>query len=126
MKNLQKILEKLENIFSSKKSNIQDVYFPASWSVEHTNYNLIYSNPALFFIKQINWIISNKNYKLEKKSQQIIYNFLPRFTTTFDHNQDNSINNIPNCFKETGTFLKSIAILPYLHKLGVNTIYLLL
>lgn len=123
MENLQKIRKKLEEI--SKSQYFEKVYFPSNWSMSTKENKLIHTDPTLFFMEQIDWIILNGVVKSGASTEQIIYNFLPRFTTTFDHNQDNNINNIEGQFKETGTFLKSIAILPYLYKLGINTVYLL-
>lgn len=57
----------------------------------------------------------------------VIYNLFVRTTTAFDHDGDGCLNLSPppDGFRETGTFLKSIALLPYLRHLGVNTVYLL-
>lgn len=57
----------------------------------------------------------------------VIYNLFVRTTTAFDHDGDGSVDHSPppGGFRETGTFLKSIALLPYLQHLGVNTVYLL-
>jgi len=61
-----------------------------------------------------------------------IYNIFVRLTSAYDHNGDNVIGgskeditlNIEG-IRESGTFLKSIAMLPYLKEMGVNTIHLL-
>lgn len=57
----------------------------------------------------------------------IIYNMFVRHTTAFDHNGDGELNLPVNSdgFRETGTFLKAIAMLPYIDSLGVDIIYLL-
>ena len=57
----------------------------------------------------------------------VVYNMLVRYTTAYDHDRNGIINISPNEYglMETGTFLKTIALLPYLHELGVNTIHLL-
>ncbi len=57
----------------------------------------------------------------------VVYNLFVRTTTAFDHDGDGRLNLSPppDSFRETGTFLKSIALLPYLRHLGVNTVYLL-
>ncbi|MFA6233193.1 MAG: alpha-amylase family glycosyl hydrolase [Bacteroidota bacterium] len=57
----------------------------------------------------------------------VVYNMFTRLTTAWDHDGDGSIglDDIAGGLRETGTFLKSIAILPYLKMLGVNTIHLL-
>ncbi|MBI5326463.1 MAG: alpha-amylase [Ignavibacteriae bacterium] len=59
--------------------------------------------------------------------ESVVYNIFVRNTTSFDHNSDGIINihEFYNGFRETGTFLKTIGLLPYMHSLGVNTIYFL-
>ncbi len=57
----------------------------------------------------------------------VIYNMFVRTTAAFDHN-DNGRLDLPvneEGFRETGTFLKAMAMLPYLKRLGANTIHLL-
>jgi glycosidase len=52
---------------------------------------------------------------------------LPRHAAAFDHYGDGELIN-PLCnyrFRVTGTFLKALAMLPYIRSLGVNTVYLL-
>lgn len=57
----------------------------------------------------------------------VIYNMFVRTTTAFDHDGDGTLSNSVNKdgFRETGTFLKAIALLPYVKHLGANTIHLL-
>lgn len=57
----------------------------------------------------------------------VVYNILVRATTAFDHDGDGSLSVEPigDGWQETGTFLKSIALLPVLRALGFNTIHLL-
>jgi len=53
-----------------------------------------------------------------------IYGMLVRTTTAWDHNGDGSLRPT-GVWTETGTFLKSILLLPHLLRMGVDTIYLL-
>jgi starch synthase (maltosyl-transferring) len=57
----------------------------------------------------------------------VIYNLFVRTTTAFDHDGDGRLNLSPppDGFRETGTFLKAVALLPLLRHLGINTVYLL-
>jgi len=57
----------------------------------------------------------------------VVYNMFVRQTTAWDHDGDGSIGleDLQGGFRETGTFLKAIAILPYLKRLGINTLHLL-
>lgn len=59
--------------------------------------------------------------------QAVVYNILVRATTAFDHDGDGylSLEPIGDGWRETGTFLKSIALLPTLQALGFNAIHLL-
>jgi starch synthase (maltosyl-transferring) len=56
----------------------------------------------------------------------IAYNLLVRNGTAFDHDGDGLLGR-PNAadFRETGTFMKSLLLLPYIKALGCNTIHLL-
>lgn len=57
----------------------------------------------------------------------VVYNLLVRATTAFDHDGDGNISLTPigDGWQETGTFLKSIALLPILRAMGFNTVHLL-
>ncbi|HVO41072.1 MAG TPA: hypothetical protein VMT34_00540 [Aggregatilineales bacterium] len=57
----------------------------------------------------------------------IIYNLLPRVSTAFDHDADKKLEIGPcvDGWRETGTLLKSIALLPYIRSMGFNTVHLL-
>jgi len=94
---------------------------------------LVQVNPYEFFSRQIGTILKSpararlngKNGSWTRKA--VVYNLFVRLTTAFDHDQDGSLNLPvnPDGFRETGTFLKTIALLPYIQEMGVNTIHLL-
>lgn len=126
MKHFQKIYDKLLEI--NERKNLPEKYFiPSLWTNSTKNTEIIPVNPNKFFISAFDNIKSKvpaefNNY-LEKS---IIYNMMVRLTTAFDHNQNGKLDlTNKNDYRETGTFLKSIAILPYIKSLGVNIIYLL-
>lgn len=56
-----------------------------------------------------------------------VYNLFPRVTTAFDHAQDGRLAIEPSAdgWRETGTLLKCIALLPYLQSMEINTVHLL-
>ena len=56
-----------------------------------------------------------------------VYNLFVRYDAAFDHNRDGQISTdaLAAGFRETGTWLKAIAMLPYIRRMGVNTLYLL-
>lgn len=82
--------------------------------------------PITFFRTQIEKMFNWKS-SIYMSANPIVYCMLPRYTTAFDHNKDGKIDlqAIDGNFFETGTLLKSIALLPYLKALGVNIVYLL-
>lgn len=126
-------LENLELIYKeiiNKRHNEQNYWIPSIWL---TNSNgtgkLVKTNLFDFYLNQIEFILAQKvvNKPNIRKLKPIIYNFFPRYTTAFDYNQDGkiSIESLSGLFYETGTLLKSIALLPYINSLGVDIIYLL-
>lgn len=76
-------------------------------------------NPYLFYANAIKYIIDNKcelnrNPNWIKKAS--IYSMMIRLSTSWNHGND---------YQNIGTFVKSIALLPYLSYMGIDTIYLL-
>ncbi|HTY60353.1 MAG TPA: alpha-amylase, partial [Bacteroidota bacterium] len=57
----------------------------------------------------------------------VIYNMFVRTTSAFDHDGSGRLELPANSegFRETGTFLKAIAMLPYIKRLGADTVHLL-
>lgn len=81
--------------------------------------------------KSLSTIINNNTEVLNyiggdwiKKSS--IYSLHVRTSTSWDHDESGFLDDKnTNGFKETGTFLKSLTLLPLLKKMGIDTIYLL-
>ncbi len=92
-------------------------------------------NPYKFFLDQMEKIEKNavspriipKSGKGKWSKNAVVYNIFIRVTTAFDHDRNARIDLPVNKdgFRETGTFLKTIALLPYIQSLGINTIHLL-
>lgn len=63
----------------------------------------------------------------EWSKHAIVYSLFPRLSTAFDHDGDEQIRIGANDegWRETGTLLKSMALLPYIREMGFNTIHLL-
>ena len=63
----------------------------------------------------------------EWSADATVYNLFVRFDAAFDHDRNGTIGTepLPNGFRETGTLLKAIAMLPYIKRLGADTLYLL-
>ncbi len=63
--------------------------------------------------------------------EAITYNLFVRFFTAFDHDWDGKLGEGKNYLdnddgiRESGTLLKTIALLPYLKSLGINTVHFL-
>ncbi len=57
----------------------------------------------------------------------VIYNMFVRTTSAFDHDGSGRLELPVNGtgFRETGTFLKAIAMLPYIRRLGADTVHML-
>ncbi|MBP1589274.1 MAG: alpha-amylase, partial [Kiritimatiellae bacterium] len=57
----------------------------------------------------------------------IVYNLLVRYGAAYDHDRDGHVLPSPRAdgWRETGTFLKAIALLPHIAALGCNAIHLL-
>ncbi|MBN1564189.1 MAG: alpha-amylase [Anaerolineae bacterium] len=56
-----------------------------------------------------------------------VYNLFPRVASAYDHAHDDHlcIEACADGWRDTGTLLKCIALLPYIHSLGINTVHLL-
>ena len=127
MQSFNNIVEKLNKINNQGKEQYQG-FIPTVWS----NTNALEQNKIIkvdlvdFFLSQFKKIEQTKVTTVQQNTNNlVIYNLFVRLGTAFDHNQDGKIANEKGKFKETGTFLKTIALLPYLKELGVNVLYML-
>ncbi len=91
-------------------------------------------NPAAFFRAGMDAILSHEDEAPEMlgsagewTKDAVVYNMFTRLTSAWDHDGDGRVglDDLAGGLRETGTFLKSIVQLPYLKKMGVNTIHLL-
>jgi glycosidase len=89
-------------------------------------------SPKAFYTDVIDSILDLPKAELvptehgEWSRSAVIYNLFPRLTTAFDHNQNKQIDVLPDeALRETGTFLKCIALLPYIKSLGATVVHLL-
>jgi len=58
--------------------------------------------------------------------RSFLYSLLIRTSTAWDHDHSGVLDSVnQDGFKETGTFIKTLALLPLLKKIGVDTLYLL-
>jgi starch synthase (maltosyl-transferring) len=106
---------------------------PALWRSSAGSGKTLKVNPFVYYLEVVNAIKRSKLPRKQRASggewtrDAVIYNMFVRTTAAFDHNGngrlDLPIN--PEGFRETGTFLKAIAMLPYVKRLGCNTVHLL-
>lgn len=134
VQNLQKIKRALEKLYHSHPET-NPYCVPSLWLNKPVSDEgrAIVVNPYRFYLDVIEQIRTSDK-KIEKRNdggqwsrEAVIYNMFIRTTCAFDHNQ-NGILDLPansDGFREVGTFLKAIALLPYIQRLGANTVHLL-
>ena len=133
-------LESIKKLIAAGKERskkIKETYtIPSLWIApnEHTHKpRRVTINPYDFFSGAVDAILSAPAQKIKTTTggmwtrNAVIYNMFVRTTCAFDHNGNGKIDLPQNTggWKETGTFLKAIALLPYIRSLGANTIHLL-
>lgn len=128
-------LKKVYDLLRFNASRKQ-VYIPNLW-LDKKEGELSLVNYPEFLVQKIEQINSQSSIKRNKSGNDwsknaIIYNLFVRLFTAFDHDQDGKLGDSKTDItlneqgvRETGTFLKTIALLPYLKNLGINTIHLL-
>ncbi len=146
------VLEKLASAIASRiDSNIYNYSIPDLWNiwgykgkeVITTKTGELIVNPYIYYSELINYILSFRtkdidyNKSLSKIKEQkvtkgdwiresVVYSTMIRTSSSWDHDrtgvlEDSNIYNL----KETGTFIKTLSILPLLKKMGVTTVYML-
>ena len=128
------MLQKLLNELNSRKSDLfKDIFIPKVWNclnLSHEEYEdgLVIVNEGAFLLQTIQSFYQDGDFDKALSSiddtpwlkESIAYSMMIRTSTTFDYNNDGSISD-----DETGTFLKTIMLLPYLKQMGVTMLYLL-
>ncbi|MBN2472743.1 MAG: alpha-amylase [Anaerolineae bacterium] len=91
-------------------------------------------NPYEFYAQRIQQILNTEPEPLVDGNngdgwsrQAIVYNLFPRVAAAFDHAGDGRLRlkPRPDGWRDTGTLLKAITLLPYIKRLGCNTVHLL-
>ena len=125
---LASLLRTLKSLQSTQTGSSYSV--PGIWSGKEGCTEQV--DPATYFARIIetimgNWSSTPKPKEGDWRTSAVVYNLFVRLAAAFDHDGDGSISPEPlSCgFRETGTLLKAIALLPYIKNLGANTIYLL-
>lgn len=129
MSALQLIIEQLRG---QHRDLTSPYWIPGLW-VDFESIAAQQHNPFDFYSQRLNNILAMEPQPLingatggEWTRYAITYNLFPRLTTAFDHNQSGQLESVTHDgWRETGTLLKSIAILPYIRSMGFNTVHLL-
>jgi len=127
----------LETILRALRDGARDLtapYFvPGLW-VDHQHTAAQAVNPYQFYADCVAGILAAEPQPLEVGAgggewtrHARIYNLFPRVTAAFDHNRDGALTlgPSPDGWRETGTLLKCLALLPYIRSMNLNTVYLL-
>jgi hypothetical protein len=133
---LGKILDALKARGRSKASRQEGYAVPSLWLPRPGKGGAkgsVVATPEKFFAGAITEILRGRPQKIRKGKagswtrDAVIYNMFVRTTCAFDHNRNGRLDLPVNGdgWRETGTFLKALALLPYIRSLGVNTIHLL-
>jgi starch synthase (maltosyl-transferring) len=123
------LLQALKSL--NKPTPVATYRVPGIWTGQKNGIEQV--NPQEYFTRIIERILEGcdalkpQNEKTDWRPEAIVYNLFIRLTTAFDHNGDGTIGTDPleYGFRETGTLLKAIALLPYIKNLGANTVYIL-
>lgn len=119
MINFDKIHKKILKL--KKTKNNVEYHIPGLWI--NSNEKIFKTKIYDYFDEQFNVI---KSLKLNNTlSQRIVYNMLMRYSTSFPHQNGVDFTELSINYNESGSILKTIALLPYIHSLGCNTLYLL-
>ncbi len=135
MKKIEALRELRDILKSGVGKKKYKYYIPSLWMDFNSGFIDVSVDPSLFFKTKIDGILKIDNYVRNNKSclngnwssKASVYNIFVRLTTAYDHNCNGEID-LPineSGWRETGTFLKTLALLPYFKYLGVNTLHLL-
>lgn len=147
MKYITKVLQELEAQNKKHEKEVFNYVVPSLWNVCRYDGQVTYDkgmvvNPYTFYYENTKEITKRKKEKeylqplslMKKKSKKdgnwikesFVYSMMIRTSGAFDHDRDGYVlqNNMYN-IKESGTFLKCIQLIPYLKKMGIDTLYLL-
>ncbi len=148
---IKKIIEHLESLPPKKESTFT---IPGAWLQKVDDEyvpnapDILTINPVPFYIRRLHAIMEHnepqKNYRNSLGTlhgedaggtwirSARIYALYVRTFTAWDHDQDGELGGMKKDitlnkkgYRETGTFLKTLMMLPYIKHLGCNTIYLL-
>jgi hypothetical protein len=126
----------VEARFNRYRGRKQSYAIPGLWMRQHSGQPIgiiVPIDPLNYFSESIRGLGRIKSERvLQGKGgtwsrYAVVYNMFVRSSCAFDHNQNGKLD-LPlnqDGWRETGTFLKAITILPYIKSLGVNTVHFL-
>lgn len=114
------------------QSSTEHYQIPGLW-IDFENSSAQNLNPYEFYLHRLREILEADPQSVIQSTDHhhwtqyaITYNLFPRVTTAFDHNQSGTLEHVnADGWRETGSLLKSIALLPYIRSMGFNTVHLL-
>ncbi len=130
-------LDVLEEVLVQKKKETKERKYnysvPLLWLTDKVTPKRVKVSPFVFYLDVVRKAkiakapVTPKPTGGEWSKDAVIYNMFVRTTAAFDHNDNGKLDLPANSegFRETGTFLKAMAMLPYIKRLGANTIHLL-
>ncbi|HQF21114.1 MAG TPA: alpha-amylase, partial [Kiritimatiellia bacterium] len=131
-KALQRVISRLEE---RAQAPSPAYLVPGLWLDPHGSLATQSVVPEEYFLQSLRRIVRSPRRKRVTDGDMpgdwgknaIAYNLLVRYGAAFDHNGDGRIacDPLASGWRETGTFLKAITMLPYIRSLGCNTIHLL-
>jgi len=131
---LEKSVTVLRNQVASLHRAHQSYRVPSVWIAGNgEQLSTVNVQPAEFFLAAVENVLAAPMPTIKKgvggswTRDAVIFNMFLRTTCAFDHNQNGKLDLALNAdgWRETGTFLKAIAVLLYIHSLGANTVHLL-
>ncbi len=130
MSMLQRIIQKLR---AEHRPITMPYLVPGLW-VDGKTLTKQAVNPYEFYARRLDEILNMEseaavhgNGDADWSSQAIVYNMFPRVAAAFSHADDRvvRIDPRPDGWRDTGTLLKAITLLPYVRGMGFNTVHLL-
>jgi starch synthase (maltosyl-transferring) len=129
MSALQNIVDQLRN---QRRELTTPYRIPGLW-IDFESSAAQNCNPYDFYAERLQAILESQPQPLTAgpadgswTQYAITYNLFPRVATAFDHNASGKLEGVnQDGWRETGSLLKCIAILPYICSMGFNTVHLL-
>lgn len=139
MNTLQQLIQQLEKEADSHTNEIFNYALPQSWNLfgfsktRTLRSKEILVNPYEFYLYSFKNLFYDGKGKMKKGAsvpatgwlkKACIYAMHIRSSSAWDHDRDDNLKENIYGLKDNGTFLKSILLLPFYQRMGINTILL--